>query len=97
MTLKQVAILVDDMIDTGHTLALAAPLLKEKGATKVYALISHGEHRVVLIVFLLLVLICCSPRTIIGLLSDVKMSVIQDLPIESLVVSIQAACVWQMH
>ncbi|KAI0927879.1 Ribose-phosphate pyrophosphokinase 2 [Taiwanofungus camphoratus] len=59
----KVAILVDDMIDTGHTLALAAPLLKEKGATKVYALISHG------------------------LLSDVKMSVIQDLPIESLVVT----------
>ncbi|KZT03470.1 phosphoribosyl pyrophosphokinase [Laetiporus sulphureus 93-53] len=39
---NKVAILIDDMIDTGATLALAAPLLKEKGAAKVYALISHG-------------------------------------------------------
>lgn len=31
------------MIDTGSTLSLAAPLLKAKGASKVYALISHGE------------------------------------------------------
>ena len=40
----QVAILVDDMIDTGNTLALAARSLVDKGAKKVYALISHGEH-----------------------------------------------------
>lgn len=33
------------MIDSGRTLALAAPLLKEKGASKVFALISHGKLR----------------------------------------------------
>jgi len=59
----KVAILIDDMIDTGSTLRLAAPLLKEKGASKVYALISHG------------------------LLSETKMSLIEELPIEQLVVT----------
>ncbi|KAH9948135.1 phosphoribosyl pyrophosphokinase [Amylocystis lapponica] len=59
----KVAILVDDMIDTGHTLALAAHSLKERGATTVFALVSHG------------------------LLSETKMSMIQDLPIEQLVVT----------
>ncbi|KAF9034967.1 phosphoribosyl pyrophosphokinase [Hymenopellis radicata] len=38
----KVAILVDDMIDTGVTLTLAAKTLKEKGAKSVHALISHG-------------------------------------------------------
>ncbi|GBE79128.1 phosphoribosyl pyrophosphokinase [Sparassis latifolia] len=38
----KVAILVDDMIDSGVTLILAARSLKENGAEKVYALISHG-------------------------------------------------------
>ncbi|KIY64020.1 phosphoribosyl pyrophosphokinase [Cylindrobasidium torrendii FP15055 ss-10] len=38
----KVAILVDDMIDTGVTLAMAAKTLKEKGARSVHALISHG-------------------------------------------------------
>ncbi|KAG1749542.1 phosphoribosyltransferase-like protein [Suillus lakei] len=37
-----VAILVDDMIDTGHTLTLAARTLHEKGAKTIYVLISHG-------------------------------------------------------
>lgn len=36
------AILVDDMIDTGRTLALAAKTLKDAGAAKVYAHVSHG-------------------------------------------------------
>lgn len=36
------AILVDDMVDTGRTLALAAKTLKEAGAKEVYAHISHG-------------------------------------------------------
>ncbi len=36
------AILVDDMIDTGTTLALAARSLKENGASRTYALVSHG-------------------------------------------------------
>ncbi|KAJ7503066.1 phosphoribosyltransferase-like protein [Mycena galericulata] len=38
----KVAILVDDMIDTGNTLTLAANTLHEKGAKAVYVLISHG-------------------------------------------------------
>ncbi|KAF9266898.1 phosphoribosyl pyrophosphokinase [Marasmius fiardii PR-910] len=38
----KVAILVDDMIDTGKTLELAAKTLHEKGARSVHALISHG-------------------------------------------------------
>ncbi|CAA7260905.1 unnamed protein product [Cyclocybe aegerita] len=38
----KVAILVDDMIDTGSTLTLAARTLHEKGAKSVHALISHG-------------------------------------------------------
>ncbi|EPQ50598.1 phosphoribosyl pyrophosphokinase [Gloeophyllum trabeum ATCC 11539] len=38
----RIVILVDDMIDTGTTLTLAARSLKENGAQKVYALISHG-------------------------------------------------------
>ncbi|OBZ75551.1 Ribose-phosphate pyrophosphokinase 2 [Grifola frondosa] len=59
----KVAILVDDMIDTGSTLALAARSLIDNGAKKVYALISHG------------------------LLSEAKMSMIQELPIEQLVVT----------
>jgi ribose-phosphate pyrophosphokinase len=40
--LVQVAILVDDMIDTGTTLGLAARSLNENGATRTYALVSHG-------------------------------------------------------
>jgi ribose-phosphate pyrophosphokinase len=39
----KVAILVDDMIDTGHTVRLAAGVLKDAGAKEVYALISHGR------------------------------------------------------
>lgn len=38
----KVAILVDDMIDTGNTLALAVKTLHERGAKSVHALISHG-------------------------------------------------------
>lgn len=38
----KVAILVDDMIDTGHTVRLAAGVLRDNGAKEVYALISHG-------------------------------------------------------
>ena len=35
-------IIIDDMIDTGGTLCLAAKTLKENGANKVYAFASHG-------------------------------------------------------
>ncbi|KAI6046779.1 phosphoribosyltransferase-like protein [Pisolithus marmoratus] len=38
----KVAILVDDMIDTGHTLTLAARTLHDKGAKAIHVLISHG-------------------------------------------------------
>ncbi|KAG8923938.1 hypothetical protein FRC01_012148 [Tulasnella sp. 417] len=38
----KVVILVDDMIDTGSTVAMAAKTLKENGAGKIYCLISHG-------------------------------------------------------
>jgi len=39
----KVAILVDDMADTSNTITRAAKLLKTKGgATKVYALVTHG-------------------------------------------------------
>lgn len=38
----KIAILVDDMIDTGATLTLAVNTLAEKGAKEVHALISHG-------------------------------------------------------
>lgn len=36
------AILLDDMIDTGETLALAAKELHAAGAKAVYAIVSHG-------------------------------------------------------
>jgi len=38
----KVAILVDDMVDTGNTVALAAQALKDGGAKAIYCLISHG-------------------------------------------------------
>jgi len=59
----KVAILVDDMIDTGRTLSLAVRTLHENGAKAIYALISHG------------------------LLSEVKMSMLESLPFERLVVT----------
>ena len=36
------ALIIDDIIDTGNTLAKAGELLKEKGATKVIAYATHG-------------------------------------------------------
>lgn len=38
----RVAILVDDLVDTGGTITRAAKLLKDHGATKVYAIATHG-------------------------------------------------------
>lgn len=35
-------ILVDDLADTSNTITRAAKLLKKEGATKVYALVTHG-------------------------------------------------------
>jgi ribose-phosphate pyrophosphokinase len=40
---------VDDMVDTGHTVRLAAGVLKDAGAKEVYALISHGRLNLVLV------------------------------------------------
>ncbi|KAH0536287.1 hypothetical protein FGG08_006825 [Glutinoglossum americanum] len=39
---NRVAILVDDLADTSNTITRAAKLLKKEGATKVYALLTHG-------------------------------------------------------
>ncbi len=36
------AILIDDLADTSNTITRAAKLLKKEGATKVYALVTHG-------------------------------------------------------
>lgn len=38
----KVCVIVDDMIDTAGTLTAAAKLLKDKGATQVYAFATHG-------------------------------------------------------
>lgn len=38
----KVAILIDDMLDTGNTITRAAKLLKDQGAKKVYAIITHA-------------------------------------------------------
>ncbi|KAL9032067.1 MAG: hypothetical protein Q9214_008124, partial [Letrouitia sp. 1 TL-2023] len=39
---NRTTILVDDLADTSNTITRAAKLLKKEGATKVYALITHG-------------------------------------------------------
>ncbi|CAL1703251.1 unnamed protein product [Somion occarium] len=59
----KVAIVVDDMIDSGRTISVAAKSLKEHGARAVYAIVSHG------------------------LLSETKMTMIEELPLEQLVVT----------
>lgn len=41
-TKGKVAILVDDMADTCNTLCQAADKLKESGATKIFAILTHG-------------------------------------------------------
>lgn len=38
----KIAVIVDDMISTGGTLAKAAEAIRERGATKVYTLATHG-------------------------------------------------------
>lgn len=39
---NKVCILVDDLVDTSYTITRAAKLLKDQGASKVYAIITHG-------------------------------------------------------
>lgn len=38
----RVALLIDDLVDTANTVTRAAKLLKDQGAVKVYAIITHG-------------------------------------------------------
>ncbi|KAK9456747.1 phosphoribosyltransferase-like protein [Dipodascopsis uninucleata] len=38
----RVALLIDDLVDTSNTITRAAKLLKDRGATKVIAIITHG-------------------------------------------------------
>lgn len=38
----KVAIIIDDLVDSGNTITRAAKLIKDQGAVKVYALISHA-------------------------------------------------------
>ncbi|KXX77596.1 Ribose-phosphate pyrophosphokinase 5 [Madurella mycetomatis] len=38
----RVCILIDDLADTGNTITRAAKLLKKEGATRIYALLTHG-------------------------------------------------------
>ncbi|KAK9474606.1 phosphoribosyltransferase-like protein [Dipodascopsis tothii] len=38
----RVALLIDDLVDTSNTITRAAKLLKDRGAIKVYAIITHG-------------------------------------------------------
>lgn len=38
----KVCVLVDDLVDTSYTITRAAKLLKDQGASKVYALVTHG-------------------------------------------------------
>jgi ribose-phosphate pyrophosphokinase len=39
---NRTTILIDDLADTCNTITRAAKLLKKEGATKVYALVTHG-------------------------------------------------------
>ena len=81
LTPHQVALLVDDMIDSGTTLTLAARTLQEKGAKAVYALISHGDYsRLFRFKWVI-------ETAILGLLSETNVSLIDDLPIVQLVVT----------
>jgi hypothetical protein len=79
--LTQDAILVDDMIDTGTTLKLAANVLAEKGAKSIYAIISHGEP-----VPCTIMLPFCN-FLFVGLLSEANLHTIDTLPIIQLVVT----------
>lgn len=38
----RVALLIDDLVDTGNTVTRAAKLLKDQGAVKVYVIVTHG-------------------------------------------------------
>lgn len=38
----RIAILLDDLADTSNTITRAAKLLKKEGASRVYALVTHG-------------------------------------------------------
>ena len=42
---RKIVYLIDDLVDTGKTLGLVASRLKESGACKVVALVTHGPYR----------------------------------------------------
>lgn len=75
----RVAILIDDMVDTGHTVRLAAGVLKDAGAKEVYALISHGEFLCQLTEY---------QADSVGLLSETTMENLKGLPVEKLIVGL---------
>ncbi|KAI0668404.1 phosphoribosyl pyrophosphokinase [Trametes maxima] len=78
----KVAILVDDMIDSGNTLTLAARSLIDNGAKKVYALVSHGACFLPSLPMTKLIELRRA-----GLLSQTNLKKIEELPIEQLVVT----------
>jgi ribose-phosphate pyrophosphokinase len=43
LSVSQVAIIIDDIIDTAGTIVTAADILVRNGATRVLAIISHGQ------------------------------------------------------
>lgn len=77
---RQVVILVDDMIDTGSTIAMAAKTLKDNGAGKIYCLISHGQSPIEIPCMV------SNYSYLVGLLAEANMATIAALPIERLVV-----------
>jgi len=68
------------MIDSGKTLSLAARTLHEKGAKSVHALISHGRSTTRIVLH--------DPfhRYLAGLLSEANLSLVEQLPLQELVV-----------
>lgn len=77
------AILVDDMIDTGHTVSLASNMLKGAGAEKIYVIASHGALNFMFPPFCWVYLTCM----FIGLFAETNIPYLTSLPIERLIVT----------
>ena len=78
------------MVDTGRTLQSASEILKQNGAKKVYAIITHGMPALPAVRRLLILILF-----VIGLLSGEAMDKINAMPIEKLVVSRHALQVYE--